>query len=138
MKKVYKSGVSIWLVSILLAVFVFLILMLYFDHAPWFALFIVIGIASFVLQLFINTYYTIEDTTLKIRSGFLYKLSVDILQIKKIEETNSPLSSPAASFDRLEILYNKFDSVLISPKDKQAFIDELLRINPSIELKLKK
>lgn len=138
MKKVYKSGISIWLVSILLAVFIFLMLMLYFDHAPWFALFVVIGIASFILQLFINTYYVVEDKTLKIRSGFLYKLTIDIHQIKKLEETNSPLSSPAASFDRLEIIYNKFDSVIISPKDKKAFIEDLLQINPSIEIKLRK
>jgi hypothetical protein len=62
-------------------------------------------------------------------------LNIDIHQIKRIEETNSPLSSPAASFDRIEITYNKFDSVIISPKEKLGFIQDILQINPSIEVK---
>ena len=45
--------------------------------------------------------------------------NIDIKSIRKIIETYNPLSSPAASIDRLEIFYNKFDSILISPKDKK-------------------
>ncbi len=138
MKKVYKSGISYWLLSILLIVLSTVSILLYLDGAPWYALLLVFALFAFILQLFVNTYYIIEEDVLKIRSGFLYKLNVDIHQIKKIEETNSPLSSPAASFDRIEIIYNKFDSVIISPKEKQIFIQDILQINPSIEVKYKK
>jgi hypothetical protein len=44
------------------------------------------------------------------------------------------LSAPATSFDRLEILYNSFDTVIISPKDKSGFITHMKTINPSIEV----
>ncbi len=135
MKKVFKSGISVWLLSILLIVFSAITLLLILEHAPWYALLIIFLVVVFILQLFINTYYVIDGTLLKIRSGFLYSIDININTIKKMEESNSPLSSPAASFDRLEIIYNKFDSVLISPKEKKAFIDEMLRINPSIEVK---
>ena len=55
---------------------------------------------------------------------------------KKIEKTNSILSSPALSLDRIAIKFNKFDEVYISPKEKQAFVDDLIKINPAIEIKL--
>ncbi|MBM6499892.1 PH domain-containing protein [Flavobacterium macrobrachii] len=31
---------------------------------------------------------------------------------------------------------NKFDEIYISPKEKQLFIDEMLKINPNIEIKI--
>lgn len=49
-------------------------------------------------------------------------------------ETKSPLSSPATSLDRLEIMYNKNESIIISPKDRTGFINELKTINPGIEV----
>lgn len=134
MKRVFKSGISIGLLSILLSVFSTVTVLLILDDAPWYALLIIFLVVVFILQLFFNTYYVIEGSLLKIRSGFLYRMDIDIKTIKKIEESNSPLSSPAASFDRLEIIYNKFDSVLISPKEKKEFIELILIINPSIEI----
>lgn len=134
MKRVFKSGISIGLLSILLSVFSTVTVLLILDDAPWYALLIIFLVVVFILQLFFNTYYVIEGSLLKIRSGFLYRIDIDIKTIKKIEESNSPLSSPAASFDRLEIIYNKFDSVLISPKEKKEFIELMLIVNPAIEI----
>lgn len=138
MKKVYKSGISYWLFGILLLVFSTITVLLILDNAPWYALVLIIAVFIFVIQLFINTYYVIDKELLKIKSGFLYNANIDIHSIRKIEESNSPLSSPAASFDRLEIIYNKYDTILISPKDKQLFIQDILKINPSIEIKYRK
>jgi len=46
--------------------------------------------------------------------------------------TNSILSAPALSFDRIEIFYNRFDSIVISPGDNAAFIADLKEINSAI------
>jgi len=138
MKNVYKSGISYWLFGILILVFSTITVLLILDNAPWFALLLIIAVFIFVIQLFINTYYVIDKESLKIKSGFLYNAIIDIHSIRKIEESNSPLSSPAASFDRLEIIYNKYDSILISPKDKHSFIQDILKINPTIEIKYRK
>ncbi|MGB5271042.1 MAG: PH domain-containing protein, partial [Eudoraea sp.] len=51
-----------------------------------------------------------------------------------VSETNSIISAPAASFDRLEIIYNQHNSILISPRDKTEFIEHIKRINPQIEI----
>ncbi|GAB3340732.1 hypothetical protein GCM10027299_54370 [Larkinella ripae] len=84
-----------------------------------------------------TTHYRIDRNILKIQSGFLVHQDISIESIKRISETNNPISSPALSLDRIEILYNRFDSVLISPKDKTGFIADLLRQKPDIEVRLK-
>ena len=107
------------------------------DHA-WPGLIVNIAVLGFIAYLFTSTYYIINGNDLIVRSGFLFKRTIKIDRIKKIEETNNPLSSPAASLDRLAIYYNKFDFVLISPKDKMDFIAQLKRINGEIEVVLKR
>ena len=67
---------------------------------------------------------------------FIVNDKIEILKIRKIEKTNSILSSPALSLDRIAIFYNKYDEVYISPKDRDNFIKDLLEINPTIEIKV--
>jgi hypothetical protein len=86
--------------------------------------------------MFFQTVYTVENRELKIKMGFFSFRSININEIKKISKTNSILSSPAASFDRIEIEYGEFGSVIISPKRKLSFSRELVQLNPKIENKL--
>lgn len=101
----------------------------------WFGLMPVFLLVVFIVHMFLTTYYVIADGELIIKCGFLNRKTVDINTIRKISATNLALSSPATSLDRIELLYNKFDSVLISPKDKEGLLKKLLEINPSIEIK---
>ena len=39
----------------------------------------------------------------------------------------------APSFDRIELKYGKFDEIIISPKDKLSFANDLTQINIEIE-----
>lgn len=108
------------------------------DTLSWPPIFVPLIGSAFFLHIFMTTYYVIKDGDLKIRSGFIYRLDVEISTIRKINESNSILSSPATSLDRLEIIFNKYDSVLISPKEKSEFIKTMLEINPTIEVNYKK
>ncbi len=87
----------------------------------------------FILYLFFRTYYTLKDSTLHIKFGFFSYPPIEISQIKEVSKTKSILSSPAPSLDRIEIKYGKFDKIIISPKDKQGFIKNLIQINPKIK-----
>jgi hypothetical protein len=87
--------------------------------------------------MFLTTKYTIESDELTIKCGFLFNKTIDIKTIKKTTETNNPLSSPATSLDRLEINYGKFDTVIISPKKKKEFIENITTLNPNVEVKFK-
>lgn len=88
----------------------------------------------FIIHLFMTTYYQIQGDQLKIRSGFIVNKTLDINTIKKVVATGNIISAPATSLDRLELLYNRYDSILVSPKDKTGFINELLTVKPDIEV----
>jgi len=79
-----------------------------------------------------TTYYIIEGETLKVRSGLFYNKSFNIKAFRKIVKTNNAINAPAASLDRLELFYNGYESVVISPKDKEAFITHIRRVNSNI------
>ena len=94
---------------------------------------ILILVYAFILYLFLSTEYAIDKEKLKIKSGFIYNKYLNIDKIKSITKTNNPISAPAASFDRIEIHFEKFNSVIISPKDKIGFVKELIKRNPNID-----
>ncbi|WP_051007971.1 PH domain-containing protein [Psychroflexus torquis] len=58
---------------------------------------------------------------------------IGINDIKEITKSNTIISSPAASFDRIEIKYGKFQEMIISPKDKFEFAKYLTKLNPKIK-----
>jgi len=87
----------------------------------------------FIGHLFLTTYYEIGNGVLRVKSGILLNRSIQIKNITKIEATKNPISAPATSFDRLEVFYNKYESVIISPKGKRAFIAHLKQVNPKIQ-----
>jgi len=91
----------------------------------------------FIAIIFLNTYYIIDGDKLIVKSSFLINIKILIVDITKIEQTRNIISSPALSLDRIEVFYEK-TSVIISPRNKVEFIDELLKINAKIEVVLKK
>jgi len=101
----------------------------------WGSVLFVSLVMFFVIYMFLSTNYTItNDKKLIVKAGFLINRTIDVNAIKKITSTRNPIASPAASFDRLLISYNKFDSIIISPKNKKEFIEELRRMNPAINV----
>lgn len=90
----------------------------------------------FTLSFILGTVYSIENGKLIIKVGLFKYKPIDILEIKEVSKTNSIISAPASSFDRIEIKYGKYDEVVISPKDQSEFVDELKRINPEIIINL--
>ena len=94
------------------------------------------GTLALTLYLVLGIWYEITDNyMLKVRAGVFYNINVPIEHIHTIEKTNSILSAPASSLDRIELKYNKYDSVIISPRHRDLFIQELLKINPNIQVK---
>ena len=85
-----------------------------------------------VANIYTGTYYKITaDNHLFIKCGFIETFDIEIKDIEWIKSTKELLSSPALSIDRLEINY-KGGRVLISPKDKKKFMDDLRKVNPKL------
>ncbi|ENY72205.1 hypothetical protein G114_09454 [Aeromonas diversa CDC 2478-85] len=74
--------------------------------------------------LLTTTYYRLEGDTLFVSSGPI-RLRIPLREIVNITPTNSPLSSPALSLDRLRIEYGRGKSVMISPRNKEEFVRNL-------------
>lgn len=92
---------------------------------------------GFVASFLLKTYYKVtQDKKLKIVCGFFSYPPIEVSTIKQITKTRNPLGSPALSLDRLAISYNKYDTVMVSPKDKTEFVQYLQRMNPAIEVKM--
>ena len=87
---------------------------------------------GFILHMFFNTTYKIENEKLYIKCGFFKYHPVNIGEMKKVSKSSNIISSPAASFDRIEIRFGKFDELIISPKHKTKFVEDLQKINPEI------
>jgi len=104
----------------------------------WFAFGINIVIFILVYFLFKSTYYTIDGNTLNVKSSFLINENIDINTITKVKETNNPMSAPAFSLDRLEITYGNGSRILISPREKTVFLNQIKSINKDIDIVYKK
>ncbi len=107
-------------------------------QGDWTNLAIQIGILIFVVLLFNSISYEVNEKILLVKTFFWFKKEIPIGSITGIVETYNPISSPAASLDRLEILYGKYKSVIISPRDKMGFIRHLKSISPEITVKMRK
>ena len=137
MTKKYSSKVSYGLLTIVFVVFFSpLILNLVNDGINMnlivIGLFLIL-IFGLITHMFFNTVYTIEENKINIKCGFFTYKPVTISDIKEITKSSNIISSPAASFDRIEIKYGKFEELIISPKNKFEFAEHLTKLNPKIK-----
>ena len=95
-----------------------------------------LSLTAFFLHMMYRTTYTIDGQTLHIKVGLFNFSSVDIMDMKEITRTNTWLSSPASSFDRIAIKHSRYKKLIISPKDKHLLAAQLQEINPEIVNKL--
>ena len=127
-----KKGIVVYMP---LVIFAGVLTLNFFIGSIWNGVLLVVILGVLVIPMILNTNYTITDNlTLRVKCGLFVNMVIDIDSIRKIEYTRSVLSSPALSMDRIEIFYNKFDSVIVSPDKKLEFIAELQSINPAIEI----
>ncbi len=77
----------------------------------------------FSLLLF-PCYYAIEKSHILIRSGLIrYRVPIDGIQ--SVKRSSNPLSAPAPSLKRIEIRMKDGKYHLISPADRDGFIEEI-------------
>lgn len=128
--KVYKSKIDWWLIILIGGLFGYPVIEGIVNKDYLMSL-VFLGLLILIFFMFWSIQYKIVGEQLKV-----WTAKIDIHSIKKVYRTNNPLSSPALSLDRIAIVYNKYDEILISPKDRSAFIAHLLSINPNIVVTL--
>ena len=100
---------------------------------PGLALLAVVLALTIVLPLWLvlDTNYTFTADALRIRSG-PFRWHIALAEVREVSPSRSWMSSPALSLDRLCIRYGTGRSILVSPREKQRFIDALRERCPAV------
>lgn len=134
MERRFKSKVDAWLASLVGVALVGTCAVAAgaaFATGTWAVLLILIPVAL-IGSVSAPVSYTLGSHALVVRSGIM-KWEIAYTDIVDIKPTRSPLSSPAWSLDRLEVSF-KHTSLLISPVDRESFLDLLMaRIHDASE-----
>lgn len=130
--KTYKSKIDIWLVVLFYVMMLLPTILTLIDMFSWTMMALEGLLLVLVSILLFNTKYIIDGELLYIKCGFLPKEKCFISQIVKIKNTHNIISAPAISLDRIEIRLNNRQQLIISPLDKEEFINHLRAINPNI------
>ncbi|CAM4463715.1 PH domain-containing protein [Paenibacillus tarimensis] len=83
-----------------------------------------LGFALFTAWLWVGTYYVMEESELVVRSGPMRQV-IPYSRVKSASRVRSWAASAATSRRRIELYYNKYDVVHISPLDEDRFLYEL-------------
>ena len=136
---VFTSKIDFWLAFLILGSSLLLILVPVWEwmynnssikRIIFISLFTMPG-AILLLLIFFNVKYSLSDDELFVKNGFSTQ-SIPLKDIIYIIPTNSMLSAPALSLDRIEIRYEG-GSIVISPKDKEGFYHAIQERVPALE-----
>ena len=90
-----------------------------------------------VFPFYFLSYSELKETTLILRLGLLKQAEIPYESILKVAPSTKAFFSFALSYNRLELVYltpeNGKQTLLISPKNKEEFIQQLQKKNPKID-----
>ncbi|MEY4330528.1 MAG: hypothetical protein RL609_1276 [Bacteroidota bacterium] len=92
------------------------------------------SLAILIYFFVVRIRYELDEENLTIYMGPVRYRKIALTSIRKMELSNNPLSSPAASLKRIAIHYDKWGYVLISPKNREEFIAEVQDRKKKLEI----
>jgi len=133
--KTFKSKIDGSLLTPALSFFSFIGLFQPKKDNPTLILVISVIVMNIIFYAFtiLTTYYIFIKDNLYIRYAYsiIKKISIPtIIEIRYF--SNEARNSYSLSHDRIEIIYANDKSIVISPKDKDGFIEEIQLINPKV------
>ncbi|WP_298136921.1 PH domain-containing protein [Flavobacterium sp.] len=139
--KRFLSSKSTFTYIFLWAIVLFMIVVLYLgikeNGVALIPIVIVSLVIGFLLWVLLDTRYVIKNHFLLYRSGPI-RGRINIEQIQKIKRHSGlyvPVTlKPALDTKGFIITYNKYDDLFISPIKSDLFLEELMKINPKIEI----
>jgi uncharacterized membrane protein SirB2 len=137
--KVYRTAIDWWLGLLLVAcevLFLYLVIepIIRRGTVEWLMVLLTVGMSILILPLF-GIKYVLYSEHMLISMSLYGKARVRYADIVEVKKTNNPMSSAAMSLRRIQIDYVEDDvhrMVLISPKSRNNFIDEIRRRRTSI------
>jgi hypothetical protein len=94
---------------------------------------VIVMYSIFYTFTILTTYYIFIKDNLYIRYAYSIMKIINISTITEIRYfSNEDRNSYSLSHDRIEIIYANDKSIVISPKDKDGFIEEIQLVNPNV------
>lgn len=134
-----KDGLFIILIVVTILLLILTISETINGDLDWVDLFLVafsLIISFFLLWIFLDTSYVLDENGLRYKSGPI-KGKIKLEEIKEVIKGKTMwagLYKPATAGNGLIIKYNKYDEIYISPKTNELFIAELLELNNKIKI----
>ena len=131
----YSTKIDWWLPAVMGFILLLGIAMLLWIRIEWWIVLIIalpwFGVAGLSIC---EISYTIKDDELGVKSTVSWRW-YPIEKIKEVRKIKSILAAPAMSFTRVAIKFERGTTktavpLEISPKDRDKFIQDLLKINP--------
>ena len=129
--KNFRSKIDSWLLILLFAIMgfemvVMTVAAIQANNARDSVILILAGLAVGVLiaWLILSTRYVVDSDRLHIFAG-PFRWKVPLNDIRSVEATRDPLSSPALLLDRLRIHYGSGKRIMVSPADKAGFLNAI-------------
>lgn len=132
-KKVFRSRISVLLLGLIMAIFIPISLPM-FQRNSIIDVCVIGGLLLFILFIFTGIRYIVSENKILLKMWFIPMGSINILEISSLKRSYNPLSSPACSLKRLAAYRYGNLYALLSPVREQEFIEELIAINPRIQL----
>jgi hypothetical protein len=142
--KVYDTKRDTWIVVILWFVVVISLggaVGIFFSTAPWYIMLfqgiVFIGLGLLCISILRSTNYTLSGNELFVRTGLIHwTISIDGIE-EVIPSRKAWSAAQGLSMDRLYIKHEETRSkFLISPEEKQAFLEDLARRSPYLHFEV--
>lgn len=92
------------------------------------------GMIALMAALYLTTHYTFEGSALRVRCG-PFTVEVPYESVRRAAPSSSLMSGYAMSLERIEIEYQANETNLISPADRDGFLEEPRRRAPDAEIR---
>ena len=129
---VFPSKIDTWILALMIlpiAVSAVVVGSALRANPPLTAVFLMVGVEVLVLALIVGSVrsirYEVTDREVIVRSP-PFRWRIEIESIESIRPSRSPASSPALSLARLEIRYNGGRRMLVSPRDREGFLEAVV------------
>lgn len=133
---VFRSRISVFLVVMMTAIIVMPFVTIP-EEGFLVTLAAIAPVVLIIVVLFASLRYVIDGNVLYVRSvPFTRGTAYDLTKLKSISPTRSILSSPALSLKRIKLDFGVGMPLIISPRAQELFVEEILRINPNVEVNL--
>jgi len=134
MDRVFKSKVGWWYHFVIILIIAGCVGAVLSTNVP--AMIGMFIAAMIALHVLLNTWYRITtDGYLITHCSFFPEKKIAIADIEAVESSVMPVSSYALSLDRVIIWTKGNPWMLVSPQNKQDFVNQLRKINPAIEIR---